>query len=108
MSSRPVASRMAATTAAVDETVGGSHLANAASAGLCELYYWRDRNREVDFVVRSGDRLVAIEVKSGRAPRAQPGIDAFANAHRPSRVLLVGAGGIDIGRFLSTPVTEWL
>ena len=90
------------------ESAVGAHLANAASAGLCEVYYWRDRNREVDFVVRSGDRLVAIEVKSGNAPRSRPGIDAFANAYRPSRVLLVGGGGIDIGRFLSTPVTEWL
>ena len=90
------------------ESAVGAHLANAASAGFCEVYYWRDRNREVDFVVRSGDRLVAIEVKSGRAPRNQPGIDAFANAHRPSRTLLVGGGGIDIGWFLSRPVTEWL
>lgn len=90
------------------ESAVGAHLANAAAAGLCELYYWRDRNREVDFVVRSGDRLVAIEVKSGRAPPAQPGIDAFSDAHRPSRTLLVGGGGIDIGWFLSTPVTEWL
>ncbi|MDE0375647.1 MAG: ATP-binding protein [bacterium] len=92
----------------VVESAIGAHLANAASAGLCEVYYWRDRNREVDFVVRSGDRLVAIEVKSGRAPRAQPGIDAFSDAHRPSRTLLVGGGGIDIGWFLSTPITEWL
>lgn len=90
------------------ESAVGAHLANAASTGLCELYYWRDRNREVDFVVRSGDRLVAIEVKSGRAPRAQPGIDAFSDAHQPSRTLLVGGGGIDIGWFLSTPVTAWL
>ena len=25
----------------------GAHLANAAATGVCELYYWRDRNREV-------------------------------------------------------------
>ena len=36
------------------ESAVGAHLANAAAAGDCELFYWRDRNREVDFVVRLG------------------------------------------------------
>lgn len=90
------------------ESAVGAHLANAAAEGLCELYYWRDRNREVDFVVGSGERLVAIEVKSGRAPTTHHGMAAFANAHGPVRTLLVGGGGIDIGWFLSTPVVDWL
>ncbi|HZL05645.1 MAG TPA: ATP-binding protein, partial [Coriobacteriia bacterium] len=48
------------------ESAVGAHLANAAARGVCEVFYWRDRNREVDFVVRAGRALVAIEVKSGR------------------------------------------
>ena len=88
------------------ESAVGAHLANAAAARQCELFYWRDRNREVDFVVRAGNRLVAIEVKSGRAPRTLPGIDAFSDAHQPSRALLVGSGGIPIECFLSTPVEQ--
>jgi len=32
----------------------GAHLANAAAGGECQAYYWRERNREVDFVVRAG------------------------------------------------------
>ena len=90
------------------ESAVGAHLANAAAEDHCELYYWRDRNREVDFVVRSGERLVAIEVKSGRAPTTHQGMAAFASAYGPVRTLLVGGGGIDIGRFLSTPVADWL
>src|SRR5690554_1485443 len=50
------------------ESAVGAHLANAAAAGDLELYYWRERNHEVDFVIRSGKRLVAIEVKSSRSP----------------------------------------
>ena len=88
------------------ESSVGAHLANAAASGQCELFYWRDRNREVDFVVRSGNRLAAIEVKSGRAPRTLPGMDAFIEAHGPARTLLVGSGGIPIERFLSTPVDQ--
>ena len=89
------------------ESAVGAHLANAA-AGQCEVYYWRDRNREVDFVVRSPKRLVAIEVKSGRAPKSMRGMAAFQAAHQPDRILLVGGGGIDIEWFLSTSVDEWL
>lgn len=90
------------------ESAIGAHLANAAAAGVCELFYWRDRSREVDFVVRSGHTLTAIEVKSGRAPEALPGLGAFAEAFKPKRTLLVGGDGIAIEDFLSRPVEHWL
>ena len=52
--------------------------------------------------------MVAIEVKSGRAPDALPGMAAFSEAFRPSRTLLVGGDGIDVETFLTTPVRHWL
>jgi predicted AAA+ superfamily ATPase len=90
------------------ESAVGAHLANAAAGGLCEVFYWREGNREVDFVVRAGRVVVAIEVKSGRAPVALPGLAAFADAFKPTRSLLVGEGGISVEEFLSRPVTDWL
>lgn len=90
------------------ESCVGAHLANAAAARECELFYWREGNHEVDFVVKSGRRLVAIEVKSGRAPQAHSGIGAFATAFRASRSLLVGSGGIAVEEFLLRPVSHWI
>jgi uncharacterized protein len=90
------------------ESSVGAHLANAAAAGECELFYWRERNQEVDFVVKSGRRLVAIEVKSGRAPQAHPGIAAFAAAFGPQRSLLIGSDGIAVEEFLARPVSHWV
>lgn len=90
------------------ESAVGAHLANAAAGGTGELSYWRDRNREVDFVVRAGSLLTAIEVKSGRAPNAQPGMAAFVEAFRPGRTLLVGGDGIPIDQFLLKPVEHWV
>ena len=52
--------------------------------------------------------LVALEVKSGRAPETLPGMAAFSAAFRPARKLLVGGDGIGIETFLSTPVEKWL
>lgn len=90
------------------ESAVGAHLANAAAAGECELFYWRDRGQEVDFVVRSRNRLVAIEVKSGRAPQAHAGTAAFAAAFKVRRTLLVGGDGISVEEFLAQPVAHWL
>jgi predicted AAA+ superfamily ATPase len=90
------------------ESAVGAHLANAAAAGQCELFYWRDRGQEVDFVVRAGSRLTAIEVKSGRAPNAHPGTAAFAAAFKVRRTLLVGGDGISVENFLARSITDWL
>jgi predicted AAA+ superfamily ATPase len=90
------------------ESAVGAHLANAAAAGVCDLSYWRDRDREVDFVARRGRTLTAIEVKSSRARDAQAGLAAFSEAFRPKRKLLVGGDGIPLDEFLSRPVEHWV
>jgi len=90
------------------ESAVGAHLANAAAAGTCELFYWREQNREVDFVVRAGRTVVAIEVKSGRAPTAFTGLGAFSGTFKPSRPLIVGGDGVPLGEFLAQPVDHWL
>lgn len=90
------------------ESAVGAHLANAAAAGECELFYWRDRGQEVDFIVRSRNRLVAIEVKSGRAPQAHSGTAAFSEAFKVRRTLLVGGDGVTVENFLGRTVSEWI
>lgn len=90
------------------ESAAGAHIANAAASGVCEVFYWRDTNREVDFVVRAGRVVVAIEVKSGRVPDTLPGLAAFTEAFRPTRTLIVGGDGIPLDEFLATPVEHWL
>jgi hypothetical protein len=90
------------------ESAVGAHLANAAAGGACEVFYWRERNREVDFVARAGRVLAAVEVKSGRAPELLPGLAHFTEAFAPQRTLLVGGDGIPLDELLSWPVEHWL
>jgi predicted AAA+ superfamily ATPase len=90
------------------ESAVGAHLVAAQADGECRLFYWRDRNREVDFVAETGRGLTAIEVKSGRRRDALPGLGAFTSSFAPTRTLLVGADGIAIGDFLSRPVQDWI
>jgi predicted AAA+ superfamily ATPase len=90
------------------ESAVGAHLANAAAGGECALAYWRDRNHEVDFVVRSGRAVTAIEVKGGARRDTLPGLAAFAEAFKPARKLLVGGDGIPLEEFLLEPVAHWI
>jgi predicted AAA+ superfamily ATPase len=90
------------------ESAIGSHLVNAEACGICSVHYWRDRGREVDFVISDSRTLVAIEVKSGRRRDALPGLQAFDQAFRPQRRLLVGGDGMPIEVFLKLPVQSLL
>jgi len=90
------------------ESAVGAHLANADATGGFELSYWRENNREVDFVVRLGKQITGIEVKSGRSYRPLSGIAAFQKAFHADRSLLVGGDGIALETFLSKPVLHWL
>jgi predicted AAA+ superfamily ATPase len=92
----------------VVESAVGAHLANAAAAGECEVFYWRDRGVEVDFIVRSGHSVTAIEVMSARTPNAGSGLIAFEAAFKPQRKLLVGGDGITLEAFLARRVQFWV
>jgi len=90
------------------ESAVGAHLADGQAEGLYELFYWRERDKEVDFVVKRGNKLTAIEVKSGRTRNARIALDAFIQAHGKARLLLVGSGGIPLEEFLATSPVKWV
>ncbi len=90
------------------ESAVGAHLINSAAGTGVELFYWRERGREVDFILRSGKIVVAIEVKGGVYKEGLPGMDAFEKAFHPKRKLLVGGDGIPLEKFLLTPAAEWI
>ncbi len=90
------------------ESAVGSHLVNATRSLGADVYYWRERGLEVDFVLASAERLVAIEVKASHRQASTLGLTAFADTYEPTRRLLVGREGIGLEEFLVTPVAEWL
>jgi len=87
------------------ESAIGAHLVNASVGSGISVHYWRENNREVDFVLKKGDEAAAIEVKSGRVKPA-PGMDHFASKFTYCRKFLVGAGGIPVNEFLSINPVE--
>jgi predicted AAA+ superfamily ATPase len=53
-----------------------------------ELFYWREKQAEVDFVFKSHGKLYAIEVKSGRKKSAK-GLDAFVGKFPNARRIVI-------------------
>ena len=91
------------------ESSVGAHLANAQARRECRLFYWREGDREIDFVVELGNRtLLAIEVRSGTAPLTHRGMDAFNQRYHPTRMLMIGEGGQSIEDFLASSVSSWM
>lgn len=90
------------------ESAIGAHIMNGIVGTDMECFYWREGSLEVDFVLRRGGVVTALEVKSGRSGETLPGMDAFARTFNPQRKLLVGGQGIPIGEFLSLPVSTLL
>ena len=88
------------------ESAVGAHLFNTGSFNP-RLHYWRDKVHEVDFVLKRGRRLVAIEVKSGVHRRNISGLREFGKRFKVERSILVGEGGIPLSEFLSVPAREW-
>jgi len=91
------------------ESAVGAHIYNTMDANT-KLYYWREGNYEVDFVIERGGKLFAIEVKSGAKKQKLPGLDVFAEKfkNRSTQKILVGLDGISIAEFLSYPMEHWL
>lgn len=90
------------------ESAVGAHLANAAATGEAELFYWREGDREVDFVLRAGAAVAAIEVKTGSWSSLPSGRGTVVKSFQPQRTLFVGPEGTPLEDSLLTPVQHWL
>jgi predicted AAA+ superfamily ATPase len=68
------------------ESAVGAHIVNEARSGGYEVYYWREGEREVDYVVKTGASIAVLEVKSGRDSGSRSGLEAFTKSFRPKQV----------------------
>ena len=71
-----------------------------SGVGAYLVFYWRERNDEVDFILRKKNSLVAIEVK-GNAEKRTEGLDKFRELFKPTSSFIVGDGGIKAEEFMS-------
>ena len=77
------------------ESAVGCYLLDKADELDCDLFYWREDNEEVDFVLRRADKLLAIEVKSGKR-QSNSGLSTFRQMYNPQHSLVVGGQALPL------------
>jgi hypothetical protein len=82
------------------ESAIGAYILSQAQICNYKVYYWREKDNEVDYVLVRNNKIVAIEVKSGRRVM-NAGLPKFANLYKPFHTLIVGSAGISTEEFLS-------
>ena len=83
------------------ESAVGAYLLSMAEELDYQLYYWRESDDEVDFIIANGGKSVAIEVKSGRRGM-NSGLPKFVKAFQPKLSFVVGTSGVSLEDFLSS------
>ncbi len=88
------------------ESAVGAHLMNQAfKERKLHIYYWREGNDEVDFVVEYKKRVIALEVKTSKVG-GLTGMNAFKNTYHPEKSLVIGTDGIPWEEFLQVDVLD--
>jgi len=82
----------------VESAVGAYLLARGNDEGF-EVYWWRERGNEVDFVIKKGNQLTAIEVKSGRVKNVGGSL-VFKKLYPEVLSLIVGSANLGLEDFL--------
>ena len=78
----------------------GAYIVSQSFAHRFEVYYWRERNDEVDFILKKKGSIVAIEVKSN-AEKNTAGLSKFREMFHPTETLVIGEGGFPVEEFLA-------
>ncbi|WP_165253674.1 ATP-binding protein [Adlercreutzia sp. ZJ304] len=82
----------------VESAVGAYLLARSIKERF-DVYWWRENNSEVDFVLHNGEAVTAIEVKSGRV-KSLKGTTEFLRQYPHAKLIVVGSNDAPLEQFL--------
>ena len=85
------------------ESAVGAYLLAESKRQHFKVFWWREGNDEVDFVIQKGERITTIEVKSGRV-KSTAGMTRFINTFNPTKQLVVGSAQCPLDSFLQGEV----
>ena len=82
------------------ESAIGAYILSESFVHRFEVFYWRDGNDEVDFILKKNRKIVAIEVKSNGEAYTK-GLERFREQFHPWANIIVGEKGFLPEVFLS-------
>lgn len=94
-----------------DRALYGRWAENAVGAHLLrsgyEVFYWRERDLEIDFIARRQGVTFAVEVGVSERKRAAP-VARLAEKAGVKRTLIVGPAGVSFEQFLAGDPAAWV
>jgi len=87
------------------ESSVGAHLINHTISQNYSVYYWRERNDEVDFILERRGKIIAIEVKSNDSENIR-GLEVFRKKFKPDKLYLISNRGLSWQEFLRVNPVE--
>ncbi len=91
----------------IKSSVGG-HILNSSLGTKIEIFYWKEGNNEVDFVIRKDDIVITVTIENDRKNLDFRGIEEFSRLYAPQCNLFVGEKGIPVDQFLLKPLEFWI
>jgi predicted AAA+ superfamily ATPase len=85
---------------AVGSELLARHLTHSSRHPL--IHYWNNGQKEVDYVLRQGSTLQALEVKSGHNVGNVSGLQAFVLQFSEAQPMVIGTGGMPLDLWLQS------
>ena len=70
------------------ESAIGTHLLNSKKENKTNLYYWREGDKEVDYIIEYDNKIISIEVKSS-VNKSSNGLYEFRKRYNPHKSLII-------------------
>jgi hypothetical protein len=87
------------------ESAVGTYLLGGIEEGGYNVFYWRERSDEVDYIIVRQGETIALEVKSGRRGM-NSSLPKFCEKFYPKRALVIGTDGIPFQDFFHLRIEE--
>ncbi len=83
----------------------GAYLLNQRHIHNFDLFYWRDGNNEVDFILRKNNKIIALEVKISNL-KFHKGLNEFNKKYKIHKSLLINNESFSWIDFLNTDISK--
>jgi predicted AAA+ superfamily ATPase len=83
----------------------GAYLVNQSIRSNFRVYYWRESNEEVDFILENRGKIIALEIKSNY-PKSRTGMESFNRKFKPYKTYCIDKNGIPWQEFLKISPIE--
>jgi predicted AAA+ superfamily ATPase len=87
------------------ESAVGAYLLNQSIRSNFSVYYWRERNDEVDFILEMQNKIIAVEVKSNYSKNSR-GMNVFNRKFKPFKIYSLDTKGLPWYEFIKINPVE--